>query len=319
MTDQVATYPGALNNEGYEWARPSDRKGRAPRIRPPWNAQGENTPRLMLVGKRPERLNRRSVFPIHEDSALFRNFAAMDPTPDEIINFVSRFGTLWDADGEPFAEWEYEVRTMRFLIDIWDEVKAGRLTERFARHFARDNAPVVKYPYVDTVIRYEPFLWKRALIREHMAKGATVLADHYSVGGSGKPHQEARKYLVQAVNMRLSKLEPQTALDWVDGKYRLVTCPRNLIGALWLQFALSISGNKSYRPCEVCSRSMEMSPDVNRADRRYCSDACRSRALRRRQKTAREMRASGKSLREIAKVTGSDMNTIKKWIASQED
>jgi hypothetical protein len=40
----------------------------------------------------------------------------------------------------------------------------------------------------------------------------------------------------------------------------------------------------------------------------------RSRALRRRQKQATEMRASGKSLREIAKATGSDMTTIKKWL-----
>jgi len=59
---------------------------------------------------------------------------------------------------------------------------------------------------------------------------------------------------------------------------------------------------------------MEMSPDVNRADRRYCSDACRSRAMRRRQKQAAEMRASGKKLREIAKATGSDRATIKKWL-----
>jgi hypothetical protein len=63
---------------------------------------------------------------------------------------------------------------------------------------------------------------------------------------------------------------------------------------------------------------MEMSPDVNRADRRYCSDACRSRALRSRQKQAAEMRAAGKTLREIAKVTGSDIDIIKKWLATQE-
>ena len=125
--------------------------------------------------------------------------------------------------------------------------------------------------------------------------------------------------VLQAVNRRLNAIGARIELDRFDFPYRLTMQPHNLLGALWLQFALSISERKTYQQCEACGRYMELSPDVNRADRRYCNNACRNRALRRRQKKAREMRQSGKSLREIVKATGSDIATIKKWLASQED
>ena len=140
---------------------------------------------------------------------------------------------------------------------------------------------------MDTVLEYEPWLWKSRRVAEHSADEFTVETGATAVAQRGTPLRAAQSYVVYAINNRLAALGAQTMLDWPDGNYQLVTRPNNLLGALWFQFASSISGQKSYRACEVCGRAMEMSPDVNRADRRYCSDACRSRALRRRQKTSR--------------------------------
>jgi predicted nucleic acid-binding Zn ribbon protein len=313
MTD-LMTYEAALNGEGYEWVEPTDRKGYVRRIRSAWNPAGEQTPRLVLVPKRPELMNRRTVRPTDQDAALFRNFAAMEPTPNQILDFVHRYGPLWGAERERFEEWEFEIRTMRFLIELWDAVQAGKRTGIIEEHFKADKAGVVEFPFVDSVLEYKSWLSQRPKAAEHSGSPFTVETRDTAVAQRGTPLKAAQSYVVQAINIRLSMLGAQTMLDWPNAKYQLVTRPHNLLGALWFQFASSIAGKKTYRACDVCGRAMEMSPDVNRADRRYCSDACRSRALRARQKQAAEMRTSGKTLREIAKATGSDMATIKKWL-----
>jgi hypothetical protein len=313
MTNLI-TYEAALNGEGYEWVEPPDRKGYVRRIRLPWNPRGDDTPRLALVGKRPELMNRRMATPTEEDAALFRNFAAMEPTPDQILDFVNLRGPLWGEEHERFEEWEFEVRTMRFLIQVWDAVQGRKLTGELAELFKADKTGVVEFPFINTVLEYKPWLWQRRRVAEHSGDEFMVETGATAVAQRGTPLQAAQSYVVYAVNNRLLALGAQTMLDWPEGRNELVTRPSNLLSALWFQFALSISGRKNYRPCEVCGRAMEMSPDVNRADRRYCSDACRSRAMRRRQKKAAEMRQAGKTLREIAKATGSDMATIKNWL-----
>jgi predicted nucleic acid-binding Zn ribbon protein len=313
MTD-LTSYDAFVDGQGYTWLVATDQKRYARRIRPPWNPQGEETPRLVLIAKHPELMDRRHVVPTQEDPALFRNFAAMEPTPEKILEFVHRYGRLWNEERERFEEWEFEIRTMRFLIELWDAMRAGKRTGIIEEHFKADKKGDVDYPFCDTVLQYAPWVWKRQRISEHSGEGVSVTTGDSGGGFQGTPQRAAQSYVVQAINRRLTVLGAQTMLDWPDGKYQLVTVPHNLLGALWFQFAASISGKKSYRACEVCGRAMEMSPDVNRADRRYCSDACRSRALRRRQKQAAQMRAAGKTLREIAKATGSDMATIKKWL-----
>ena len=123
MTD-LTSYDAFVDSQGHTWLVATDQKRYVRRIRPPWNPQGEETPRLVLVAKRPELMDSRHVLPTQEDSALFRNFAAMEPTPEQILDFVHRYGLLWREDRERFEEWEFEIRTMRFLIEIWDAVRA---------------------------------------------------------------------------------------------------------------------------------------------------------------------------------------------------
>jgi hypothetical protein len=58
--------------------------------------------------------------------------------------------------------------------------------------------------------------------------------------------------------------------------------PATLAGALWLQFALAIDGDRDYRSCVTCGRFYELDPAVARTNRIYCMDACRMRAYRQR-------------------------------------
>jgi hypothetical protein len=81
----------------------------------------------------------------------------------------------------------------------------------------------------------------------------------------------------------------------------------------YLQIAEAIADLKQYRNCEFCNKPFEVSPQVNRSDRLFCSDNCRVKAYQRRKKKVIDLRKSGKSLSEIAKTTNTQFATVKDW------
>jgi hypothetical protein len=100
--------------------------------------------------------------------------------------------------------------------------------------------------------------------------------------------QYATAMLVSIVNAHLAgRIDTNVMLEPATDRPVLFTMPTCLIGALWLQLAQSIDGNKQFRQCEACRAWFELAPDKARADKAYCSQACRSRAYRLRLKQAR--------------------------------
>jgi len=321
----LLSFSADVSRSGYEWV-PADEwnvfsiKGNDPnrersllpepapewRVREPWNPLGNLTPKNLLRAAGPQYGPVNKTFPTDKDAALFRNFAGLDPTPNAIVGFANNWGNLFDRlAGVPFAEWEYEIRTMRFLLDLWDEVRDGKRSGMVRQHFQQDGS-TVSLPFAGSLANYQPY------------GEAPPAVSRTVVSTTGTPLEVARRFVVIAVNSRLVALGGQLSIERVGGVDRLTIRPKSLLAAMWIQFADAISEQKAYRQCEACGRYMEMSPDENRADRKTCSNACRNRAQRRRQKLARELRASGKSLREIEAATGSDKDTIKKWLAAQE-
>jgi hypothetical protein len=67
--------------------------------------------------------------------------------------------------------------------------------------------------------------------------------------------------------------DPQT------GAPRFCIRPETLLDALWTQLAQAIDGSQSLRNCVVCKRLFTITSDHNK---KYCSDACRMRAYRKR-------------------------------------
>jgi hypothetical protein len=100
---------------------------------------------------------------------------------------------------------------------------------------------------------------------------------------------------------------------------RLCQVPRTFLAALWLQFAQAVAEDKDYRQCGECGSWFEVSPEVARTNRRFCSNACRSRLYRQRQARAKELFAEGKSLQEIAAELRSTVAVVKKWIGGACD
>lgn len=271
-----------MSNEGYQWIAPLHREKR---IRRPWNALGSATPSIVLV---PMGLGQNTISPTNEDPALFRNFARVEPTPHEILKFAGRAGLLWDELNEPFWEWEYEIRTMRYLVDLWDAIRSDSGDRTVLDKFRTADGGRVKIDFLDTLLGYEPWCNQRTAIDYFKKPIETSLFTTRHT----TPKEAASSYLLQAMNERLGALTTPHALMCKDGKHCMTMRPRHLLGALWLQFASSISGGKKYRGCRVCGRAFELSPELNRADRLYCSEFCRGRAARRRKAEARKMQAA---------------------------
>jgi hypothetical protein len=58
--------------------------------------------------------------------------------------------------------------------------------------------------------------------------------------------------------------------------------PEDLLSAMWLELAMAVEGNVNFDRCRECPTWFAISPGTNRPDKRYCSDACRMRAYRKR-------------------------------------
>ena len=101
-----------------------------------------------------------------------------------------------------------------------------------------------------------------------------------------------------------------------DHNRRIKVVPKNLIAAIWVQFALAIEGNRQYRQCDQCCKWYEISAE-KREGARFCTDACRFKAYRIRQKEARKLHSEGLSLMGIAKKLGSEIEVVKGWIDNE--
>ncbi len=69
-----------------------------------------------------------------------------------------------------------------------------------------------------------------------------------------------------------------------DSGLRLTFQVDSLIGAMWLQLALAIDGNRVYKTCPVCGEWWDAS--ASRSHRETCSDTCRKARNRRNRKSA---------------------------------
>ncbi len=90
----------------------------------------------------------------------------------------------------------------------------------------------------------------------------------------------------------------------VNKKRRLVPrpAPLNLIGAMWVQLAEVVDTPAEERRCVECGQSMLISASIPGGRRRqslYCSNACKQRRARRKQR-ARLLLAEGWSRLEVA-------------------
>jgi hypothetical protein len=273
-------------------------------------------------------------------TGLFRIFAETAPTAEGVLAFANRYGRLgWSlplpmdpassaepdvarrpAEPESLWQWQGAIAWFKDLVSLWELAGSGDSRAVGEAIQWRDSDALVYLPPTgDASVpsaggapadaprreRARPVLFLRRATDQQ-------LMDQIPAGDVIQP---AMIYVERILNKVLrAHVYPELLRDPALDRPTLRWLPQHLLGAMCLQFAEAISFSKQYRQCRECDRWFEVAPGVNRRSRLTCSDACRNRGYRERQGRARELRARGKSVGEIANVLGADPAAVKGWV-----
>jgi hypothetical protein len=234
--------------------------------------------------------------PMKKNPGLFRDFSEL-AGKEKILEFAYQYGVLFDRYsvedhitekgtyhsvgahyGIALARWEREIGDMRALIAIWDLITGSKIA---------DLKRVITWK--DGDVEYQINTPKRKRSAWLTLPG---MAHRFTEGDVLLPAQDA---LQREINERLSgeidrsspegrlqRIECVPQLTWTpDGYQQLTLAPPNLLGAMWLQFALVVAGAYQLKRCAACRKYFHVGKGVQkRADAITCSDACRQRKKR---------------------------------------
>lgn len=254
--------------------------------------------------------------------------------------------------GESLDCWQKEILTMQRIVSLWAKVQAGdsvglarhiyweRGDDKGERGVVYTNVPYVPSS-VATRIKEEQAVSLASFGLRKATAGDIPPAEgsfHFAwIVNPGETHrfrpgdlgQPALWYIQQSINEYLTGRAPKRETERETERVAisphllwnpemtelgLYLVPRSLLGAMWLQFAQAVAGNKSYRQCEYCRKWFEVSLEASRPTRLYCSNACRFKAYRKRQEDAYRLHQGKVPLKEIATRLGTNTTTAKGWI-----
>jgi len=244
------------------------------------------------------------------------------------------------CNGEAFETWVVEILTMRHALEFWQRARARDMkwlsqfiqwseVPTLGATLATYVGPKIPPAASQTPLQLEFSIGLKAdlslpanpIDRYVFASWAPSALRHgpprpvfFPLGDELAPAWTA---LQGIINTKLTHYPANANVGWSesarDRVLRLKLIPTSLISALWLQFATGVEGDRKYRRCETCHVWFEVGTHA-REGAKFCRNACRFKAYRMRQVTARRLHSRGMAIGEIAQRVNSDVETVKGWI-----
>ena len=210
--------------------------------------------------------------PLQKFTGLYRSFAELN-NQDEILRFANKYGLLLIPVFLEFSDslefWEDEIQRLRSAVKLWDAI------------------PEKGHAYLKEVIKWKKSP-KRVLYMYSESNWKTI--DRIDTTGFqikfGDLVWPAYLHLQDVINNALNdRVAPKMLWD-ESNELKLFHVPKNLLGAMWLQFADAVTYNLEYRACGWCGKPFEVTRST-RSDRLYCSNSCRVSASRKRTRSVK--------------------------------
>lgn len=291
--------------------------------------------------------------PLEENSGLFRDFAALSVERNQFLEFANRYGSLkqgqlflpvgvkrpvgkppshcllshlqlsldsdewlqasslalkWVGAGAVFGDsedlWRSNIRKLKALIEVWENIKDRNQRElkKYLRVEPDPDGKSTRITWTGPAEKYWSSVSYFDLLQPHNVLDAAHLEMERTICEETTSGSDLYVSFVAKAHL------PELAVQ-----------PKSLRDAIWLQFAVAVCENKSFRQCDICGKAFEVSPDVARTNRRLCSPACKAKAHRKRRTQALALADKGLSVKQIAEHVGSEVATVKKWLAEAKE
>jgi hypothetical protein len=263
---------------------------------------------------------------------MFLQFADVDGTSDAIVRFADRFGNLGESHlahpetpdapepglvGYTLEYWRAGLAAVQRVVGTWRLVQSGE-ADRLRLHFRQDGRGGRKGL---RFVSHPPRSPYPPLGLEAFEYDLSVAGLPPELDGRFDPAAAGRLFCGTQVEEALFHLEDRLRVgsEWDGVVNRAVPTVEAdcLLPALWWQTARAVWSDPTFHRCPVCDTWFEVAVGAARSHRRFCSNACRTRAHRGRQDEARRLHADGKTLREIAAALDADPAAVRGWIRSE--
>lgn len=246
--------------------------------------------------------------PLKSELALFRTFASLTDREEAFAKFAGTYGDLYDPDylvrdgrvltsddgldesqgfdglGNALAVWRAHRRLLAFALRLWDALSAGRARDVIGTDLVLTPTPLDK----DDAARQPSLRIQGRIGKMFVDLGADPSAiptrggEYVWLGYATKassPEAIVQSALATLITEMCGSVDVAMEVSGAQpGGMRLTFEVSSLVGAMWLQFALAVDGNRRYRSCPECGEWWDATE--TRSDRQTCSDRCRKRRHR---------------------------------------
>lgn len=234
-----------------------------------------------------------SYEPLRDESAMFREFAALSVNRDSYLEFARSYGPLTGRPGVALPDrlsiWLAEQYRMKRAVGLLDALN-NQVTDDL-RGLGIRTEPALPWgtlAYLTFRGRELGAIHDDASASEAPSK--VVAAVYRAVGECDSKvlvsSDSSSREIVQAVLTRTvtdalarydvaPTLEPDGSTLPNGSGLRLSFEVRSLAGAMWLQLLLAADENRTYRTCPVCGRWWDATDA--RSHKVVCSDRCRAK------------------------------------------
>jgi hypothetical protein len=269
----------------------------------------------------------REYKPLQENTGLFMSFAKLDPTEDAILSFANQYGSLYEdmaCYGRPgqehFMAWRAEIWDLSSAVELWLLVRRGdiaKLADRIKWGEEEDGDPRTGDLRMEPFVAYMPPPPNPRKTQIASSRLNSHLMKRFPTGNLLLPAMQHVRWLVnRRLKLHVSpKLNDDASGNDPAKDFILQLEPKNLSGAIWLQFTQAVIGGREFLECAGCHNWFEVPRGRFRKDKTVCSPRCRARVYRMRADEANKMRSKGKTLPEIAEAIGVPQKQVNKWLS----